>query len=66
VFARRSFGLGERGWSAYCTATAILAPALIVISGIMMPGGRGGIALFALAIVIALWIVLIAAHFLTG
>jgi hypothetical protein len=65
VFARRSFGRRERGWSAYCVATAVLAPALIVISGIMMPDGRGGTALFALAIVMALWIVLIAAHLLT-
>jgi hypothetical protein len=64
VFARRCVGLGQRGWAAYCVATAIAAPALVVLSGIMMPGGRGGIALFGLAIVMSAWIVLIAAHLL--
>lgn len=64
VFARRFVGLGQRGWASYCVATAIAAPAFVVLSGIMMPGGRGGIALFGLAIVMSAWMVLIAAHLL--
>jgi hypothetical protein len=64
VFARRCAGLDQRGWAAYCVATAIAAHALVVLSGIMMPGGRGGIALFGLAIVMSAWIVLIAAQLL--
>ena len=64
VFARRFGGLGERGWASYCLATAIVSPVLVALSGVMMPSGRGGVPLFALAIVFGSWLVLTAAHLL--
>jgi hypothetical protein len=65
VFARRFVGLGERGWAAYCVATAIVSPLLVAVSGVMMPGGRGGVPLFGLAIVFGAWLVCIAARLMT-
>jgi hypothetical protein len=64
VFARRFASLRQRGWATYCVATAVAMPALMVLSGAMMSGGRGGTPLFAMAIVMAAWIALVAARLL--
>jgi len=66
VFTRRFVALRQRVWATYCVATAVAAPVLVFLSGVMMSRGRGGLPLFGLAIVMSAWIVLIAAHLLAG
>jgi hypothetical protein len=62
VFARRFASLGRREWATYCVVSAIAMPALMVVSGAMMSSGRGGTALFLMALVMAAWIAAVAAR----
>jgi hypothetical protein len=62
VFARRFAGLRERGWVTYCVASALVSPILVGSSGALMTSRRGGIPLFAMAIVFGAWYVLLALH----
>jgi hypothetical protein len=65
VFAPRFASLGKRGWATYCVASGIAMPAFMVLSGVMMSGGRGSLPLIGLATVMAAWIALVASRLLT-
>ena len=62
VLARRFSADRERGWEAYCVATAIATPVLVALSGVMTPRGSGGIPLIGLATVFAAWLISVAVH----
>ena len=62
AFGRRFASLGRRDWATYCVMSAIAMPVLLVVSGVMMSSGRGGTALFVMALVMAAWIAAVAAH----
>ena len=61
VFRRRFAALGQRGWAIYCAATAAAAPAFIVLSAVLTPGGHGGVPLIGLGLTASGWIALVAA-----
>lgn len=58
VLARRFAGLGERGWTAYCTSTGLAAPALIAIS--MTGVVPAGVGLAILGVVTSAWVAVVA------
>lgn len=64
VFARR-FGVGgHRGWAAYCVASGVSAPALLVLGIALTPSARGGLSLLGVAVVTSAWIAVVAAQLL--
>jgi hypothetical protein len=64
VFARRFTRLGQRGWAAYCAATAIGAPALLIVGIMQSMHGQGGLALLGVAVVTSAWLSIVAGRLL--
>jgi hypothetical protein len=64
VFARRFARLGQRGWAVCCAATAISAPALLIVGIAQSTRGQGGLALLGVALVTSAGLSLIAARLL--
>jgi Protein of unknown function (DUF998) len=63
VFARRFAAIRHRGWAAYCAATGIAAPALIVLA-IVNLSTVGGLLFLATGIVADAWLAIVAARLL--
>ena len=64
VFARRFASLQQRGWEAYCLATGVSAPLLLVVGIAMTPSGKSGLPLLGVAVVTSAWVAIVARRLL--
>lgn len=60
IFARRFAALKEKGWKAYCIATAIGAPLFLILGIVLSAGGKGALALLAVGVLTSAWISILA------
>jgi len=59
VFARRFTGLGQRGWAAYCIATAV-SPLFLAAAMPTWMRGSGGLPVLGAAVIMFGWLALVA------
>ena len=55
VFRRRFAALRQPGWATFCAVTGVVAPATIILSGVLTQSGHSAVPLAVLALAIAGW-----------